>query len=139
MRILLFSSLLLGMVGLGLAQKPDIKNGPIKQTPANSGRAMFSEYCAACHGKGATGSGPAAPGLKVTPPDLTILARRNKGKFPAAYVANVILMGGSAIAHGSKEMPGWGTAFLSLNPHDEAIVEQRVANLTDYIESLQQK
>jgi len=139
MRTLLFGLILLGVVGLGFAQKPEIRDVPLKPTPAESGSAMFSEYCAVCHGKDAKGSGPAAPALKVLPPDLTMLARRNSGKFPAAQVSNAIRSGGEALAHGSKDMPMWGRAFMSLTPHDDAIVKQRVANLTDYIESLQQK
>ena len=139
MRTLLVTSLLLALSGLGLAQQPEIRKVPIKRTPAESGPAMFSEYCAVCHGKDAKGSGPAAPALKVPPPDLTTLARRNQGKFPAADVSNVIRSGGDAIAHGSKDMPMWGQAFRSLTPHDEAIVRQRIFNLTNYIKSLQQE
>ncbi|HXY48298.1 MAG TPA: cytochrome c [Terriglobales bacterium] len=140
MRVLfVISLLLLGIAGLGLAQKPEIKKAPIKPTPAESGAAMFSEYCAVCHGKDGKGSGPAAPALKVAPPDLTTLARRNNGTFPAAHVSDVIRSGGDTSAHGSKDMPMWGRAFLSLTPHDDAMVRQRVFNLTNYIESLQQK
>jgi mono/diheme cytochrome c family protein len=139
MRILLVNCLVLGIAALGLAQKPEIKKVPLKPTPPESGSAMFSEYCAVCHGRDAKGTGPAAPALKVPPPDLTALAKRHNGKFPAAYVSNIIRSGGDAIAHGSKDMPMWGSAFWSLTPHDEATVQERIANLTRYIESLQQE
>lgn len=81
MRIFSVTSLLLGITVLGLAQKPEIKKVPITRTPAESGSAMFSEYCAVCHGKDAKGSGPAAPALRVAPPDLTTLAKKNNGEF----------------------------------------------------------
>ena len=139
MRTLLVTSLLLGIAFLGLAQKPEIKKVPITQTPAKSGSAMFSEYCAVCHGKDAKGSGPAAPALRVAPPDLTTLTNRHNGVFPTGYVSNVIRLGGDVAAHGSKDMPIWGRAFSSLIPHDENIVQQRIFNLTNYIKSLQER
>jgi hypothetical protein len=42
-------------------------------------------------------------------------------------------------AHGSKEMPIWGNLFWSMSGGHQAEVQQRVANLNKYIESLQQK
>jgi hypothetical protein len=36
-------------------------------------------------------------------------------------------------------MPMWGRAFSALSQHEDAVVQQRVANLTSYIESLQEK
>jgi len=139
MRTLLVSSLVLGIAFLGLAQKPEIKKVPITQTPAESGSAMFAEYCAVCHGKDAKGSGPATPALRVAPADLTTLASRHNGVFPAAYVSNVIRLGPDVTPHGSKDMPIWGRAFSSLIPHDDNIVKQRIFNLTNYIKSLQER
>lgn len=65
MRLVVFG--LLGFVALGTAQKPEIKSGRMRPAPAESGQAMFLEYCAVCHGKDARGSGPALPALKVLP------------------------------------------------------------------------
>jgi mono/diheme cytochrome c family protein len=121
------------------AQKPKIQRVPARQTSAASGKAMFNEYCASCHGKDAKGDGPAAPALKRTPPDLTMLARRNGGKFPALHVSEVIRGGEAIPAHGSKEMPVWGPVFSSLSQGRQAEVQLRLDNLTRYIESLQQK
>ncbi|MBZ5572099.1 MAG: cytochrome c [Acidobacteriia bacterium] len=45
-----------------------------------SGQQMYSAYCAVCHGNDGKGGGPAAEALKVPPPDLTVLARKNGGK-----------------------------------------------------------
>ena len=44
---------------------------------------LYRHYCATCHGRDGKGNGPAAAALKVPPPDLTVLARRQKGVFPA--------------------------------------------------------
>jgi mono/diheme cytochrome c family protein len=139
MRFLLVVSVVLGVAALGTAQKPEVKTVPIKPVPAESGHAMFSEYCAVCHGKDAKGSGPAAPALKVPPPDLTKLAKHNGGTFPFAHVSNVIRLGGDMAAHGSKDMPIWGRAFAALSPHEDAVVQQRISNLTNYINSVQEK
>ena len=139
MRFLLVVSGLLGLAALGAAQKPEIKSGPIRPAPAESGQAMFVEYCAVCHGKDAKGAGPALPALKVPPTDLTTLAKRNGGSFPFARVSNVIRLGGNVAAHGSEDMPMWGRTFSSLSQHEDAVVQQRIANLTNYIRSLQEK
>ena len=139
MRFLLVVSGLLGLAAVGIAQTPEIKRVPIRPAPAESGQAMFSQYCAVCHGKDAKGSGPAAPALKVPPADLTMLAKRNGGSFPTAHVSNVIRLGEDVAAHGSKDMPMWGQAFSALSAHQHAVVEQRIANLTNYIKSLQEK
>jgi hypothetical protein len=42
-------------------------------------------------------------------------------------------------AHGSKDMPIWGHLFRSISGGHESEVQQRVANLNKYIESLQKK
>ncbi|MGA7767170.1 MAG: cytochrome c [Candidatus Sulfotelmatobacter sp.] len=139
MRFLLVVSVLLGVAALCAAQKPEIKTVPIRPAPAGSGQAMFSEYCAVCHGKDGKGSGPAAPALKVPASDLTTLSKRNGGTFPSAHVSNVIRLGGDVAAHGSKDMLMWGHAFWTLTPHSAEIVQLRIANLTNYIKSLQEK
>jgi len=115
-----------------------INKVPAPQTSPASGQEMYESYCASCHGKAANGSGPAAPALKVQPADLTALAKKNGGKFPADHVASV-LSGAGVAAHGSAEMPVWGPVFRKLSSGDRAQVQQRIANLTQYLESLQVK
>jgi mono/diheme cytochrome c family protein len=109
---------------------------PIKAGPSMSGADIFKWYCAACHGKNAKGNGPAASELKVPPPDLTTLAKRNKGKFPADYVTRV-LMNGVRGAHGTSQMPVWGPLFSELNAKGRVTVVIR--DVVDYVESLQEK
>ena len=101
-----------------------------------SGADIFKWYCAACHGKNAKGNGPAASDLKVPPPDLTTLARRNEGKFPADYVTRV-LANGPKSAHGTPEMPIWGPLFAELNGKGRVTVE--IDRVVHYLESLQHK
>jgi mono/diheme cytochrome c family protein len=119
--------------------KPVIKKVPIKQIPAHSGKQMYAEYCAACHGTDGKGNGPAVPALKVAPPDLTTLTKRHDGKYPADYVATLLRSGKEGSAHGSADMPTWGPLFRSLDPTHDVAVQQRIKNLSTHLESLQAK
>ncbi len=119
-------------------QKKEVKKEPIGMTSPASGSEMFNSYCAPCHGKDATGNGPAATALKDPPANLTQLAKKNGGKFPADHVASV-LRSGVAGAHGSTDMPVWGPLFSRVSSKDDAIVQMRIANLIHYLESLQIK
>jgi mono/diheme cytochrome c family protein len=107
-------------------------------TPEIAGQEMFRAYCASCHGLDGRGNGPAAPALKKQLPDLTLLNKKNGGKFPRTRV-NSVLEGNDFITeHGSRDMPIWGDAFRAAN-REESMVKIKVRNLTAYIESIQQK
>jgi len=119
--------------------KTEVKHVPIKQTSPASGQEMYKGYCAVCHGLDGTGNGPAAPALKVPPTDLTQLAAKNGGKYDALKVSSVIRGESALAAHGTKDMPIWGNLFWQISGGHQSEVQQRVANLTKYIESLQKK
>jgi len=116
-----------------------VKHVPITNTPSNSGKEMFNSYCAVCHGKDGKGGGPAATAMKTPPTDLTALAQKSSGKYPAAHVAAVIHGQAATPSHGSQDMPVWGPLFSSISQGHEAQVQQRVTNLVTYIEGLQAK
>ena len=116
-----------------------IQHVPIQPTSAASGKDMYTTYCAVCHGTDGKGGGPAASALKVPPTDLTMLSKNNGGKFPSLKVTSAIRGEADLPAHGSKDMPVWGKLFWSMSRGHESEVQQRVANLTHYIESLQAK
>jgi mono/diheme cytochrome c family protein len=139
--VLLLLPFLFAAASLTSAQEKDktIKRAPIEQTSPASGEEMFKAYCAVCHGKDAKGGGPAASELKTAPPDLTSLAKRHDGKFPADHVANVLRNGVKAPAHGSSDMPVWGPLFSAVSGGDATLVTLRISNLVHYIESLQTK
>jgi len=120
-------------------QQKTIKHVPVKPTSAASGQEMYTTYCAVCHGKDAKGGGPAAEALKVPPPDLTVLAKKENGKYPSMRVSAIIRGEAALPAHGSREMPVWGSLFWHMSQGHEGEVQQRVANLNQYIESLQVK
>jgi mono/diheme cytochrome c family protein len=102
------------------------------------GRDLYDFYCASCHGKTGRGDGPEAKKLKVAPPDLTTLSAANQGRFPRDRVQEVLTGERPTVSHGSKEMPVWGDVFKFLDPSDQR-AKTRVANLVNYLESLQVK
>ncbi len=102
-----------------------------------SGGEIFKSYCATCHGSDAKGKGPMAAVLKVPPPDLTTLSKRNNGKFPADQIASVLKNGVDVPAHGTAEMPIWGSTFADIKTH--RVVTMRVTDMIRYLESIQTK
>ena len=140
-RFILCCVALFGTVMLSTAQeqKTEIKHATASPTSAASGKEMFKAYCSSCHGEDAKGDGPAAAALKQPPADLTALAKTNGGKYPALKVTSVLRGQATLAAHGSQEMPVWGTVFWKMSGGHEAEVQQRIANLNRYIESLQEK
>jgi mono/diheme cytochrome c family protein len=57
---------------------------------ATEGFAVYAEHCAVCHGADSRGTGPMAAELDPAPADLTRIAARNGGVFPAAQVLSKI-------------------------------------------------
>jgi mono/diheme cytochrome c family protein len=136
---ILLVSLLFVACAAGAGGRP----GADDTLPSNyvpSGKVMYKEYCAVCHGADAKGQGPFASTLKVPPPDLTTLAKSHEGKFPYDYVSNILRFGpGPTILHGSSDMPTWGPIFQYFDKNNERAVEQRIKNLCDYLATLQEK
>jgi mono/diheme cytochrome c family protein len=120
-------------------QSKRIEHTAAQPTSPASGHDMFMSYCASCHGKAAQGDGPAATALKTPPADLTALAKKNGGKYPSMRVTAVLSGQTDLAAHGNKDMPVWGVVFWRMSGGHEGEVQQRVANLNRYIESLQAK
>jgi mono/diheme cytochrome c family protein len=121
------------------SQQTKIKKVPAPYTSPASGKDMYMAYCASCHGSHAKGDGPAAGALKIPPADLTTLAQKNNGKFPGNHIAAVLSGQEEVTAHGSKDMPVWGPVFSRVSRGHVTEVQQRISNLTQYIESLQEK
>ena len=99
---------------------------------------LYAEYCAVCHGKDGKGGGPAAVALKKEPADLTQLARKNGGKFNELRVQSVITGSDVVAAHGSRDMPTWGSVFASMTTN-EGIRKIRINALIKHVETMQAK
>jgi mono/diheme cytochrome c family protein len=134
-------AMILAATSISVAQdaKTEVKHTTAPATSPSSGKEMFMNYCASCHGKDGKGDGPAAGALKQAPADLTALAKQNGGKYPADRVTSVLRGQTKTMAHGDQEMPVWGPVFWKMSQGHEEQVQMRIANLNRYIESLQQK
>ena len=127
---------------IGTAQQTEVKTVAIKPTNPDSGKEMYIQYCAVCHGLTGRGDGPAAPAMKAEVTDLTKLSKKNGGVYPGTRVGSVLQFNIPVAAHGTKDMPIWGRAFESLSassPTKRAESNARVKNITDYLETLQVK
>ena len=102
-----------------------------------AGRQRFEQNCAICHGLDARGKGPFADLLKVKPPDLTGLSRGAGGDFPFSRIYRRIDGRDLPLAHGTSNMPIWGTR-LKREGGDETYVRGRIFEILLYLESLQQ-
>ncbi len=144
-KLILMTIALIACAGMLVAQdkaqdsEKSIKHVPMKTTSPVSGKEMYTNYCAVCHGTDGKGGGPAASALKVPPTDLTLLSKNNGGKYPVLKVTSAIHGEAALPAHGSKEMPVWGALFFNMSGGHQSEVQQRVTNLTHYIETLQVK
>lgn len=139
---LLAISVLCTVLSLGSFVPLALSASPVDEIPANyvpSGAAMYKAYCAACHGPSGKGDGPAAFTLKTPPANLTTLTARHMGQFPREYVVNILQFGPGVSAHGSSDMPTWGSIFRMIDKNNEQAVQARIKNLTDYLISLQVK
>ena len=103
-----------------------------------AGRVLYLDHCASCHGGSGRGDGPAAGSLRNIPTDLTQYAQRNGGVFPSEQLRRVI-DGRGVGAHGSVEMPVWGSVFKASGAGGEAATGERIEAIVAYLQSLQQR
>ena len=121
-------------------QVKGIKKVPITYSDPSSGKQMFTDYCAACHGMEGKGDGPVAGFLRTPPAELRTLAQRNGGKYPADKVAATLHLGTDGGAHGTSDMPTWGSLFRNQDKKTGlGFAEVRIRNLTEYVKTLQKK
>jgi mono/diheme cytochrome c family protein len=110
-------------------------------TPATTvtGSELYRTYCASCHGTSGRGNGSVAIFLRRAPADLTGIAARNKGEFPAERVYGIIDGRRAVKVHGDSQMPVWGDAFSrsSTTSGDEQLVKARIDELVKYLRSIQ--
>jgi mono/diheme cytochrome c family protein len=105
-----------------------------------TGKQLYGQFCAACHGLQGRGDGPASNAFRVEVPDLTLIAHRHGGTYPRDVVERIIdgryILG----AHGTRTMPIWGQV-LSLSrlgdPDAEAATDIVIVRLADYVWLLQ--
>jgi mono/diheme cytochrome c family protein len=117
----------------------------LAQPTTDLGKSEYYAKCAVCHGLSGKGEGSFGEVLKVNMPDLTLIAKRNGGAFPVDRVKMAIDGRATPRAHGTSEMPIWGTRysveaapkFDDYRYDPEAFVQVRVLALVDYLYRLQ--
>jgi len=100
----------------------------------------FARYCASCHGTGGRGDGPAASALSKPPADLTRIAARRAGVFPAGEIAATIDGRFELPAHGSRDMPIWGRRLaepIAEDAQGDEVARGRIDLLVEYLQSIQ--
>ena len=107
-----------------------------------TGAELYKRFCASCHGDQGRGDGPAAKSFKIEVPDLTRIAHRHGGVFPAEQVSKIIDGRKTLPPHGSREMPVWGFEFHRANqgagnPEAQRRTDDLIARLTEYLRTIQ--
>jgi mono/diheme cytochrome c family protein len=124
----------------GSAQAQD--QGAAGAASIEAGRDVYMVFCQTCHGAEARGGGPLAKIMTREPPDLTGLAARNDGRFPAEMATRQIDGRDPLPGHGG-EMPVFGpifdTDFAALTaPSGQPILTSRtIAELIHWLETIQ--
>jgi mono/diheme cytochrome c family protein len=139
------------LVALTVAAGGALAQAKPRNSDLDVGAFEYKSSCATCHGVSGKGDGPMSARLKERPTDLTRLARDNGGVFPAQHLYEVVDGRKEIAAHGSREMPVWGTHYLeeasfqyryteAMGPVAyEALVRARIMALVDYLNRLQVK
>lgn len=129
------------LIGLGVAAvltacMPQLSGAPV------SGRVIYADYCAACHGATGLGDGPAAAGLSPRPANLTTLAARNGGVFPSVRVMGKVYGYSQGKGGGGGPMPEFGpllegpTVLVETAPGVMTPTPERLVALAEYVERL---
>ena len=135
--------LLVALAGLGavVGAQPSTAAAQRSQTRQdyNSGPYLYGAFCASCHGVRGAGDGVVADILRVRPPDLTAIAKRNGGTFPRDRVYAAIDGRQKVTGHGHADMPVWGDVLKTTEGQNEAVIKKRIDAVVEYLESIQTK
>ncbi len=132
-----------------------VSGGQTVAEELDPGKAEYQSSCGPCHGSDGKGNGPVSIELKVPPPDLTVLAKKNNGVLPFNSVYEIIDGRKTVIAHGTRDMPIWGDWYApepnraliprpsenaySMVYDPELIVRMRILAVIDYLNRIQEK
>jgi mono/diheme cytochrome c family protein len=133
-----FLALIIAMVSLVLASV----SARAQDFSGYTGAELYKRFCSSCHGENARGDGSVAKSFKVEVPDLTRIAHRHGGVFPAEQISKIIDGRQTLPPHGSREMPVWGFEFHRANqgagnPEAQRRTDDLIARLTEYLRTIQ--
>ena len=120
--------------------------------PAMLGKVEYLSSCASCHGADGRGDGPVASQLTTPPANLQMISKNRGGVFPSADIYKIIDGRETIRAHGTSDMPVWGSAYSAAvktmggggesglqSQQVEAAINGRILSLIYYLESIQVK
>jgi mono/diheme cytochrome c family protein len=106
----------------------------------DTGKQMYRQYCASCHGIEGTGNGAVAKQLKIKVADLTLVRKKNKGVYPLDNVMATIDGRRIVKGHGDREMPVWGEVFAKereKEKYTELTTLLKAKIIAEYVATLQ--
>ena len=108
---------------------------------SESGSQLFAQNCAACHGADGRAEGGVAAGLEQAPADLTLIAERNGGRFPADDVLAKIHGYGGPGHFGDMpdfaDLEAGGTVMWETQNGQKIATPRALVALVSYLEGLQ--
>jgi mono/diheme cytochrome c family protein len=110
---------------------------PARGSAQSQGERLYQVSCSGCHGANARGNGPVVPPLGAAAPDLTLLASRRGGSFPADEVYRIVDGQADLTAHGPRHMPVWGYEFFGDDADDEAAHREATGKIEQVVRFLQ--
>lgn len=127
--------------GLALLAGPAMGGDPsVDRLLAAMGEPYFAAYCASCHGRSGEGNGSGASELDAPPADLTRIAARRGGIFPAGEIAMLIDGRFDVPERGGRDMPVWGRRLGENVPEagvGESLARGKIAVLVEYLKAIQ--
>jgi mono/diheme cytochrome c family protein len=107
---------------------------------AFNGEQSYKTLCMNCHGVAGKGDGYLVDNLRVRPTNLTTLAEKNGGEFPADRVRSSIDGREQVAGHGLREMPVWGDVLVWTEQDTaerQVQVKRKVGELVAFVRSIQ--
>lgn len=141
MRIARIAPIAAAALTLGLVLALDGARAAEDDVRIEEGKALYRQYCSACHGLDADGKGPLATVLTPPPPNLTLLGDKYGIPLPKSRIAEFVDGRREVRAHGSSDMPVWGKRMVDgpPSPGSDAHTAGTILLILDYLESVQAK
>lgn len=112
------------------------------QAIVESGRGLYRQHCASCHGADATGGAAIGAAETVKAPALTGLAKKNGGVFPFWALYEMVSGAELLPAHRVRTMPIWSEALAKTpkigKADEKAIVRGRITAILAYLSTVQE-